>query len=44
VIKKVNKARENVTAIFPVTLTPRGVRPNIFKNQTKKKTVSKKLM
>ena len=32
---------ENVTAIFPVTLTPNGVNPNMFKNQMKKKTVSK---
>jgi hypothetical protein len=44
VIKKVNSAREKVTAIFPVTLTPNGVSPNMFKNQTKKKIVNKKLM
>ena len=44
VIKKVIKAKQNVTAIFPVTLTPRGVSPNKFKNQTKKKRVRRKLM
>lgn len=35
------KANANVTAMLPVTLTPRGVNPNKFKNHTKKNTVSK---
>lgn len=34
-------AKANVTAMLPVTLTPRGVNPNKFKNHTKKNTVSK---
>ena len=37
-------AKPKVTAIFPVTLTPKGVNPSIFKNQIKKNTVNKKLM
>ena len=36
VIIKVISAKQNVTAIFPVTLTPRGVSPKRFKNQIKK--------
>ena len=35
------KANANVTAILPVTLTPRGVNPHKFKHQTNKNTVSK---
>ncbi len=34
VIKNVNIAKEAVIAIFPVTLTPSGVNPKIFKNHT----------
>ena len=36
VIKKVINANPNVTAIFPVTLTHNGLKPNKFKNQIKK--------
>ena len=41
---KVINAKQNVTAIFPVTLTPRGVNPNRFRNQIKKKRVKRKLI
>ena len=44
VIKKVIKAKQNVTAIFPVTLTPRGVSPNKLRNHTKKNSVRRKLI
>ena len=44
VIIKVISAKQNVTAIFPVTLTPRGVSPKRFKNQIKKNRVNKKLI
>ena len=40
----VNKASENVIAIFPVTLIPIGVKPNRFRNNTKKKIVKRKLI
>ena len=35
VIKKVIKASPNVTAIFPVTFTPSGLKPNKFKKPDK---------
>ncbi len=42
VIKKVIHANPKVTAIFPVTLTPNGLKPRRFRNHIKKNTVSKK--
>lgn len=40
-IKNVNNAKQKVTAMFPVTLNPSGVKPNKFKIQIKKNTVNK---
>ena len=40
-IKNVKMAKENVMVKFPVTLTPSGVNPKIFKNKMKKKMVNK---
>ena len=42
VIKKVINANPKVTAIFPVTLTPNGLKPRRFRNHIKKNTVSRK--
>ena len=39
VIKYVNNASDAVMAIFPVTLNPSGVNPNIFKKKIKKNTI-----
>ena len=42
VIKKVISANPKVTAMFPVTLTPRGLNPRRFRNHIKKNKVNKK--
>ena len=41
VITNVIRARPKVTAMFPVTLIPSGVRPKIFKNHMKKNYVNR---
>src|SRR5690606_42039835 len=41
VITNVNTAKQHVTAIFPVTFNPCGVKPNKFNKKIKKNTDNK---